>query len=116
MAYKGSALSANGILLKEDFLLSPSGQYQAILQEDGNLVVCDLHNSNKVLWQSNTAGKPIDNAIMQPDGNFVVYGSPAPEWSSNTFTHPAVVVMGDDGYLAVYPLAALKWSSKLTHP
>jgi hypothetical protein len=116
MANKGSALSANGILLKGDFLLSPSGQYQAVLQDDGNLVVYDLHSSNKAIWQSDTANKPVDNAVMQPDGNFVVYGFPAPEWASNSkHDHPGVVVMGDDGYLAVYQLGTQWWSSKPAH-
>jgi hypothetical protein len=117
MAYKGNALAQNGVLFKGDYLESPNGRYQAILQEDGNLVVCDLHASNKVDWQSSTDNKPVDNAIMQPDGNFVVYGSPEPEWASNTkIDVPCIVVMGDDGFLTVYKVGEQKWSSKLVSP
>lgn len=75
-----------------------------------------FHNSNKAIWQSDTVGKPVDNAIMQADGNFVIYGYPAPEWASGTkVNHTGVVVMQDDGYLAVYELTTPLWSSKPGH-
>ena len=42
MVSKGSTLYPTGTLAKEDWLTSPNGRYQLILQPDGNLVVYDL--------------------------------------------------------------------------
>ena len=113
MAYKGTTLQVNGILHKEDYLVSPSGQYQLILQDDGNLVIYDLRNSHKIIWSSQTYEKAVDHAIMQPDGNFVIYGYPVAVWATNTYGHGSCyITMQDDGNLVVYQISAPVWGSK----
>jgi len=116
MPNKGSVLQTGGQLFKDDFLLSPSGQYQCVLQEDGNLVIYDLRNNHSGIWASHTDGKAVNMAIMQSDGNFVIYGFPNPVFSTNTAGHgPAVIQMQDDGNLVVYQIAAPQWDSR-SHP
>ena len=116
MANKGPVLQPGGQLFKDDFLLSPSGQYQCILQQDGNLVIYDLRNNHNPIWASQTYGKAVNVAVMQGDGNFVIYGYPKPIWATNTYGHgPAFLQMQDDGNLVVYQINAPEWASK-NHP
>jgi cell wall-associated NlpC family hydrolase len=108
---------------------STSGHPDArlIITTDGNLAI---KVGSTTLWQSGSvdttlasghrllAGQGItsahDNyvALMQPDGNFVMYGQSA-SWSSRTNGHPgAWVVMQGDGNLVVYSASgAALWSS-----
>ena len=79
MANVGSTLSAGQQLNQNDYLLTPSGNYQLILQDDSNLVVYQSPGSNQVpRWSSNTQGQDSQYAIMQTDGNFVIYDSSQP--------------------------------------
>jgi hypothetical protein len=75
MANMGSTLSAGQQLNQNDYLLSPSGNYQLILQDDGNLVLYSNPGPNKrAEWESKTQNQDSQYAIMQTDGNFVIYG------------------------------------------
>src|SRR5438128_2391303 len=79
--WPGWALSAN------QYLLSSGGEFQMIMQGDGNLVLYRLGNG--VEWSSNTWGHPGAWAVMQYDGNLVIYIGPnnwnkTPLWASNT--------------------------------
>jgi len=58
-------------------LESPNGKYQLRMQADGNLVLYRMPE-NAPIWNSNSWNKPTKHAIMQEDGNFVVYG-PRPD-------------------------------------
>ncbi|BAJ26026.1 MULTISPECIES: LamG-like jellyroll fold domain-containing protein [Kitasatospora] len=54
------------------------------MQNDGNLVLSPL-NAPTVLWESRTGGHPGAKAVMQADGNFVVYDtSGAALWATGT--------------------------------
>ncbi len=113
MANKGPMLQTNGIMFVNDYLLSQSGQYQVVLQQDGNLVIYDLWNNHKPIWSSNTHGKAVNLAVMQGDGNFVIYGFPEAVWSTNTAGKGnCFITMQDDGNLVVYEVAAPVWASK----
>jgi hypothetical protein len=70
----GQTLSANEFL--------NAGQYQLIMQGDGNLVE---YSGGAALWSSGTAGDVGDYLVLQSDGNLVIYpptGSPL--WNSGT--------------------------------
>ena len=80
-------------------IYSPDGQYQLIMQGDGNLV--EYGPGGQVIWDAATNGNPGAYAIMQGDGNLVVYspagrrcgtpapmGIPAPPSSSRTTAMP----------------------------
>jgi hypothetical protein len=84
---------------------SPSGQYTLAYQTDGNLV---LYRGSTPVWAINCwptcrPGAPAGHAIMQSDGNFVVYDSSGTAvWWSGTFGSGAYLAIRDDGGLAVY--------------
>jgi len=69
-----------------------SGANHLIFQTDGNVV---LYNANSVpLWHSGTGGSGATQAIMQQDGNFVVYAGSTPVWHTQTGGNP-------DAYLRI---------------
>jgi hypothetical protein len=75
-------LTANQELTSNQSLASCNGDYSLIMQSDGNLV---LYQGSTALWASGTVGSGADEAILQGDGNFVVYTSAgSPVWASNT--------------------------------
>ena len=75
------------------------------LQEDGNLVV---YEDCKPAWQAQGAWpngyRAIMRAIMQDDGNFVLYNKDSkPIWTSNTNGNPeAFLAVQDDCNVCVY--------------
>ena len=112
MSNKGSTLNANGTLLKDDYLLSPSGRYQLVLQDDGNLVIYDLNAGHKAVWSSGTNGRAVNFAVMQTDGNFVIYGFPGPVWATGTNGKGnCFITMQDDGNLVIYEVNAPVWAT-----
>jgi hypothetical protein len=55
-------------------------------------------------------------AVMQGDGNFVVYRGNAPLWSSHTYNNPgAYFAFQTDGNMVVYNGSKAKWSSSTNH-
>jgi hypothetical protein len=82
---------------------SPNGRYRLALQLDGNLVLYD-DELGVALWSAGTNGNTVGQAVMQGDGNFVIYdaGSVA-IWSTETAGNPgARLAVQDDGNLVVY--------------
>ena len=82
-------------------ITSPNGRYNFIYQTDGNLV---LYGKLGALWASGTYGRGVARAVMQGDGNLVVYnGSNQPLWASGTFGNPgATLAVQDDGNVVIY--------------
>jgi hypothetical protein len=96
-------------------LRSVNGTFQLVLQEaDGNLVLYindSLGNPNaglinRAVWSAYTQGKAASYAVMQDDGNFVVYDSfQNPLFDTQTNGHlGAFVILQDDGNLVIYDL------------
>jgi hypothetical protein len=83
-------------------LRSPNGQYELIMQTDGNLVLYYL-NQGDALWASNTAGTAGAYATLQTNGNFIVNSPAGLAWQSGitSATNP-VLVLQSDGNLVVY--------------
>jgi len=78
-------------------------QYFLILQTDGNFVLY-VNNPRRALWASNTAGRSVARAIMQSDGNLVLYDySSRPVWNSGTngFTN-AILIVQRNGHAVIY--------------
>ena len=65
-----STLRAGQTLKRDQSLRSPNGHYLLVTQRDGNVV---LYGGKRALWDSQTAGNPGAFAVLQLDGNFVVY-------------------------------------------
>lgn len=101
---------APGALLK-----SPDGRLVFVMQSDGNLVLyfSPFGTWQEALWASNTGGHPGAWAIMQDDGNFVVYdANGAPLWATATGPSGNSIVVQSDGNVVVYDAnGAPRWSS-----
>ena len=82
---------------------SPNGRYRLALQIDGNLVFYD-DELGVALWSAGTQGSAAGQALMQNDGNFVVYDAGGVAlWSTGTVGNPgARLAIQDDGNLVVY--------------
>jgi hypothetical protein len=132
-------------------IISGNGDYQLLMQTDGDLVENSLHGISPLvidhgvtnndylaggnasagggnwtvtgtyvgeettqIWHSNTAGNPGARAVLQPDGNFVVYSaSNAVLWSSNTGGHPgATLTVQNDGNAVLYANGQALWATK----
>jgi hypothetical protein len=53
----------------------------------------------------------VSRAVMQSDGNFVIYGYPDPIWATNTYNlSGAFIILQDDGALVVYGTTPI-WTS-----
>jgi hypothetical protein len=99
----GSALSCSS-------LHSNSGQYEAAMQCDGNLVV---YGPGGPIWSSRTNGTAGTSLEVQTDGNLVIYASGhVPVWSTGTTGSGASLVMQDDGNLVLYSSNGATWASK----
>lgn len=72
------------------------GPITFIFQSDGNLVSYD-QGMNPV-WNSGTVGQGADLAVMQEDGNFVIYNSAQSRavWNSQTSGNPGAYAMVTD--------------------
>jgi hypothetical protein len=96
-------LTANQGLGPGDSLVSCGGDFHLDLGRDGNL---SLYNTGgDRLWQSNTGGKGARYAIMQGDGNLVLYptGGGRAVWASNTANHGGSwLELQGDGNLVIY--------------
>jgi hypothetical protein len=104
---------------------SCDGRFTLGLQTDGDLVlyaaaspianVCNAANRGATpLWSAGTSGQHSAEAIMQGDGNFVIYDrSGSALWASNTADHPgAHLAIQDDGNLVVYDVSGVAlWAS-----
>lgn len=81
------------------------------MQGDGNFVV--YTSAGKALWSTNTIGSGADWAVMQEDGNFVLYNKSQGRaiWSSNTaYNKPAYAAITDYGQWIVFRVDPI-WSS-----
>lgn len=113
MANKGPVLATNKHLSVNDYLVSKSGLFFAIMQADGNFCVyrgSGPDNNYGLLWcTKKTARGGQFFAIMQTDGNFVIYkgkpgGKRAHLWSHKK-TAPGgefYATIQDDGNFCVY--------------
>ena len=92
-------------------LVSCDGRFNLVMQSDNNLV---LYYGSTALWGSNTQFSGAAYAIMQTDGNFVLYGEGGGGiWSSNTAGYPgAYLALQNDGNLVVYYGSSALWSTK----
>ncbi|ASA21633.1 hypothetical protein [Paenibacillus donghaensis] len=95
-----------------DILQSENTKFSLVLQGDGNLVLYPTGSIN-ALWSSRTYGKNVDWAVLQEDGNFVIYGEHSALWATNTFGNTAAwLVVQDDGNVVIYaPNGGVLWAT-----
>ena len=90
-------------------LYSTNGQVRLSYQADGNLVI--YKSDGGVLWSPNCYGSGASRAVLQNDGNFVVYAPRGAKWASGT-SQQGVLIMQNDGNLVLYgPRGNAIWAS-----
>lgn len=102
-------LRPNEFLLTNQMLTSINGEYVLILQTDGNMVLYEKvhHDDGSVIldhaWATETIGENAWYAIMQEDGNFVLYDwAGVSLWQSDTDGKPgSFLQLQDDGNLVI---------------
>jgi subtilisin family serine protease len=105
-------LYQGGTLTADQYLRSDGGNHELVMQGDGNLV---HYQRGRALWHSGTYGNPGAWAVMQGDGNFVIYtSSGVPLWATNTGGSAADhLVMQGDGNIVLYgPDGRAYWASR----
>jgi cell wall-associated NlpC family hydrolase len=103
----GSQLASGQTLSVGQYLMSPNGQYQLIMQTDGNLV---LYRGSTALWSSGTGGDDGATVTMQTDGNLVLYLNGVAKWNSNTAGFSGdFLQLQDDSNLVIYQGAHALW-------
>jgi surface antigen len=111
----GSQLNAGATMTAGQYLQSPNGQYTLWMQSDGNLV--EYTAAGTPLWDppppTQTGGHPGAYAVLQGDGNFVVYPPSGALWASYTQNNPGDhLSLQDDGNLVIYSAAgAALWAT-----
>jgi hypothetical protein len=85
------------------------------MQADGNLVLFNEYGD--VMWASGTWGYWGAYAVMQDDGNFVIYYYGYPIWASNTDGHPgARLILNFNGNLLIRDVNNVKlWHTNTAH-
>ncbi|MFT3715192.1 MAG: LysM peptidoglycan-binding domain-containing protein [Gordonia sp. (in: high G+C Gram-positive bacteria)] len=103
-------LNVGDSLSADQSLTSNNGKYTLTLQKDGNLV---LNDGGKPVWASQTNGKKVERAVMQDDGNFVLYtGKNEGVWSTKTSGQNAKLVVQDDRNVVVVIDGQNAWATK----
>jgi hypothetical protein len=109
----GSNLYAGQTMQQGQYLTSSNGQYQLIMQGDGNLVE---YMQGHALWNSGTSGHAGAYAVMQGDGNLVVYQGSTPLWDSGTGGHSTaayyLAVQSDANVVVYTPSGSPLWWSQ----
>ncbi|MCB0125042.1 MAG: matrixin family metalloprotease [Caldilineaceae bacterium] len=97
----GNTMLPGDELGREQMLRSNNGNYQLIMQNDGNLVL--YKNGTQALWASWTHGGPAERLTMQGDGNLVLYTDDYQAiWATWTFGDNYYLILQDDGNLVIY--------------
>ena len=90
------------ILFPGEFICSPSETFKFGLSAVGELVL--LHHLDPV-WEAGGCSGQATSAILQRDGNLVVYSDTGALWSSRTAgipTSAASILVGDDGVATIH--------------
>jgi hypothetical protein len=93
----------NGDLLEPNqVLISPSHNFELVMQSDGNLVVED--NEGNALWETYTNTYPGAYATLGSDGDLAVISNGTEVWNLGSAGQPGDHLdMQDDGNLVLYP-------------
>ncbi len=99
-------LSSGARLTVGQTLVSVNRRYRLLMQSDGNLVLYD-DVDRTAPWASNTGGISAGYALLQGDGNFVVYDAQGVgRFASNSVGYPnSRLLLQNDGNLVLYNAA-----------
>ncbi len=104
---------AGQTLLSGQRLVSSNGMYTLNMQSDGNLVE---YTAGRPLWATGTQGGAGNRAVMQTDGNLVVYSSTGvARWSSGSGGHTGninLMLLASAGLVVNGPSGPL-WTNRI---
>ena len=97
-------LEPDGRMALNSSLTSPNGTYRLLYQSDGNLV---LYTGSSAIWATNTGGSNASPAVLQGDGNFVIYNAAGiARWATNTGGQGrSRLVLQNDGNVVLFRLS-----------
>jgi hypothetical protein len=105
----------SGELLKAgEHVSSCDDRFHLYVQGDGPLALYQgVPGPTTLLWGANFIVGSNNFAVMQTDGNFVLYNpSYTPLWSSGTWVYPgSTLAVQNDGNLVVYDNTTARWAS-----
>ena len=108
-------LAPGGELKAGEWMVSPDGRYWFGMGRNGNLALYRNHRSGS-LWSALTGGHWGAIALMQRNGDFVVYYRNRAIWSTHTggqsWMHDAYLQVQTDGFITIYSQThRIVWSS-----
>jgi uncharacterized delta-60 repeat protein len=105
-------LVAGEQLLPGQEIRSADNRFRFTLQIDGNLVL--YGPAGRALWSTGTSGKTVTRAIMQTDGNFVLYNRSTPVWHTRTHGHPGarLMVQNTGNVVILTPNGTVLWKAR----
>ncbi len=114
---EGGKLLPGQHLYKGESIISENKKLKLTMQDNGNVVLFSNSNVasfNDALWSTDTKNTDASFAIMQHDGNLVVYNNNRkPLWSSKTNGHPgAYLIMEKGGNMVIKQDKAQLWESE----
>ncbi|MFI9269598.1 ricin-type beta-trefoil lectin domain protein [Kitasatospora sp. NPDC052896] len=112
----GHVVTAGTVLPSGSSLTSNATQLD--MQADGNLVLHNL-STGHALWAAGTWNHPGAHAVLQADGNLVVYGADGTAlWSTGTWGHPGdhLVVQNDRNVVLYDVNDRALWSTGTANP
>jgi len=116
----GDRLSTGECMYANQRLRSPTGTYELIYQDDGNLVLYRKSPDTRLMWESKTEGETPQKLLVQRDGNVVLYVDrfhPA-AWASGTSTGGNTAkrefVLRDNGDVVILENGNQIWSLPYT--
>ncbi len=103
-------LRAGQGIVPDQPLMSCDGRFMLFLQDDGNLVI---YEGNTPLWATGTVGAKSAQAVLEANGNLVIYDSDGrPLWATNSDpADGATLSLGDDGTLVIRDADGTVWTS-----
>lgn len=112
-----NALLPGETLRAGQYLTSSNGRYRLQQNPDGNLVLYRLPDWQP-LWDTKTWGNPGARAVLQAQGNLVVYNpSSAALWTNRTWDYPgATLHVQPDGNVVLYHYTRPIWATNTHQP
>lgn len=118
---RGYDMLAGELMLPEQSITSPNGEYTLVYGLDGHLVVYQQNGANRfatVTWSTDVYGFEPGVCVMQRDGNLVVYDANLqPCWASNTAgNQDAALRLQNDGNLVIFRGNQVIWQTGYSTP
>lgn len=96
------SMGGNQSLAANGYITSYSGNYYLMYRSDGNLALYDA-DGTYAGWSTGTNGASIGQAILQNDGNLVVFDATHDVWASATDGHNgAYLIVQDSGAIWIF--------------